>query len=212
MAMVGPGRVINSSFFEKDTYIDEKGREAEPSYKLEMAVPAEGATDEGGPLHDVQNAIYDAIEREWGEAALDEYDNGEIEDPIKDGNELAKKRQAKGKAGDVYENMLVVRAHTLFNRNGENAPGGIYVCGPDAKELEIAERGQVYNGCEGVASVTASPYTISGRRGVTLYLNGFQKTDDGDRIRGSDPSGLFSPMMGKDSAAGGKGRKGRGKR
>ena len=104
----------------------------------------------------------------------------------------------------------MIRASTIFNRNGDDAPGGVYVCGPDAKEIDFADRGKIYNGAYGQVVVNPSPYLISGDKGVTLYLQGFQLIKDGERLRGQDVSSLFKPMMGAESAEGGKGRRGRG--
>lgn len=195
------GRLINNSLFEKDAYTDEKGREATPSYKIEMAFDEKDIVE-------LENAIVAAAVAEWGKDAEKDYDKGEIRSPIIDGNELAKKREAKGKKGDAYAGKLVIRAATIYNRNGDDAPGGVYVCGPDAVEIDFANRGEIYNGVLGVAVVVPSAYSVSGERGVTLYLQGFQKVEDGERLRGQDVSSLFKPMMGKGSET--KGRRSRG--
>ena len=195
------GRLINHALFEKDTFKDEKGREATPRYKIELALEVDS-------VKELEDAIVAAAVAEWGASAEKEYDEGKIDSPILEGDELAAKREAKGKSGDAYKGKLVVRASTQFNKNGDDAPGGVYVCGPDAVELDFADRGQVFNGCFGVAVVVPSAYSISGKRGVTLYLEGFQKTKDGDRLGGGDKSSLFKPMMGAGSES--KGRRSRG--
>lgn len=194
------GRLINNSLFEKDVYKDERGKEAaEPSYKVELAF------DDTGEFKAFEDQIVAVATAEWGDGAADQYFEGVIRAPIQDGNDLAKKREAKGKKGDAYAGKLVLRASSIFNREGNNAAGGVNVCGPDAKALDFAERGRVYNGCYGKVSVTVQPYLIDGRKGIKLYLNGFQLVKDGDRIRGIDLSNMFSPMMG--TASEDKGRK-----
>ena len=198
------GRLVNNSLFEKDAFVDDKGREATPSYKVELAF------DDPKDIVELENAVVAAAVAEWGKDAEKDYDSGVIKSPILDGDELAKRREAKGKKGDAYEGKLVIRASTIYNRNGDDAPGGIYVCGPDAKEIDFADRGKVYNGAYGQVVVNPSPYLISGDKGVTLYLQGFQLVKDGERLRGQDVSSLFKPMMGEASAEGGKGRRGRG--
>ncbi len=202
--MTPVGRLINHSLFEKDVYTDERGREATASYKAELAF------DLDDEFKAFEGAIVDFAVKTWGAAAEEEYWNGAIRAPVLVGDELAKTREEKGKKGDVYAGKYVVRAHTVFNRNGEDGAGGVYVCGPDAKELDFADRGKVYNGCFGKISVTLQAYKIDGRRGITLYLNGFQLVKDGDRIRGGDPSNLFSPMMGQAGGGESKGRRSRG--
>ena len=203
--MTPVGRLINHSLFEKDVFTDKLGREAVPSYKVEIAFdPAE--------MEEFENAVVSAAVEKWGEGAEQDYDDNKIRSPVIDGDELAKARVERGKSGEAYEGKIVVRAKTIFNRNGEDGPGGVYVCGPDAKELDFAEHGSIYNGCYGQASVTLNAYDgiAGGQDGVGLYLNGFQLVREGERLRGADPSSLFSPMMGKDSDK--KGRRTRGKK
>lgn len=185
--MTAVGRLINNSLFERDVYKDPKGREGPPRYKIEMAFDEKDIVD-------LENAIVSVAVAEWGPGAEKEYDDGQIETPILVGDEQAKKREAKGKNGDAYKGKLVIRASTAFNKHGEDAPGGVYVCGPDAKEIDFADRGSIYNGCYGVAVVEPSAYLIDDEKGVTLYLHGFQKVKDGDRLRSQDVSSLFKPM------------------
>ncbi len=201
--MTPVGRLINSSLHETDVYTDARGREAVPSYKVELAFEPDDVVE-------FEAQLASAAVAEWGEGAEDEYWDGDIRSPIQDGDEKAAEREKNDKNGDAYKGMLVLRSHTIFNRNGEDGPGGVYTCGEDAKELDFAERSKIYNGSYGMASVTVQPYKIDGKRGLTLYLNGFQFVKDGERLRGADPSSLFSPMMSKGSSDG-KGRKARGR-
>lgn len=201
--MTAEGRLINSSLFERDVYKDEKGRESKPEYRVELAFDSED------DIKELEDAIIDAAIAEWGDEAEGWYlDDGTIDSPIKDGDELANAREARGKPGEAYRGKFIIRAHTEFNEYGDSASGGIYVAGPDAEKIDFADRGTIYNGCYGVAVVQPSAYSISGRKGVTLYLQGFQKTRDGDPLRGTGVSGLFKPAMGQGSE--GKGRRRRG--
>lgn len=203
--MTPVGRLINHSLFEKDVYTDERGHEADPSYKIEMAF-------EPDELEEFENAIVDVAIDFFGADAEKDYDEQRLRSPITDGDKMAEDREKRGKKGDAYVGKLVVRAKTIFNRNGDDGPGGVYVCNAEAEEMDFAERGKVYNGCYGQMSVTLNPYPgiAGGQPGVSLYLNGFQFVKDGERLRGSDPSSLFSPMMGKGSES--KGRRARGKK
>lgn len=212
-AMSPVGRIINQSVFEKDAFKDERGREGTPEYKCEIAfAPApEGAADDH-PMIVFEDAAIQAAVNEWGESAVDEYWDGSITSPFKDGDQKAEERAKRGKNGDFYKGKLVMNAHTQFNRYGENATGGIYVCGPDAKELPFDQRGQVYNGAWGKISVTFQASTVSGERYVVAYLDGLQLCptpagESDDRLRGKDPSSLFSPMMGGDSESKGRSRR-----
>lgn len=197
------GRLINNSFNVKDVYTNAKGQDGVPSYKAEMVFDPDD-------LEEFEAAIVDVCVDEWGADAEDEYWDGDIRSPIREGNELADDREERGKSGDAYRDKLVIRAHSVFNKFGEDAPGGIYVCGPDAEELDDTERGKlVRNGCFGKMNVTLSPYKVDRQRGVTLYLNGFQYMEEGERLGGSDPSSLFKPAVSKGSSKG-KGRRKRG--
>jgi hypothetical protein len=198
------GRMTNGALFEKDQFVDARGKAADPSYKIELV-----STEAN--IVALEEAVVKAAVAEWGAEAADQYyDTDEIRSPIQDAAAYAAKRREKGKVADAYEGdgLFIVRASTIFNKNGENAPGGVYVCNEESAEVGFAERDQVYNGCYVMANVTASPYVIDGRRGVTLYLNGVQKTADGERLRGKDPSSLFKPMMDKGSEEKGRRRRG----
>lgn len=202
--MTPVGRLINNSLYEKDIYVDERGREADPSYKVELAFDPE-------QIEELENAIVTSAVDFFGAQAEADYDDGKLRSPIIEGDVLAAERAKKGKSGEAYEGKVVIRAKTIFNRDGVDAAGGVYVCGSDAVELDFAEHRLVYNGCYGQASVTINPYNgiAGGQPGISLYLNGFQYIKEGDRLRGSDPSSLFSPMMGEKSE--GKGRRARAK-
>jgi len=193
------GRIINGSLFTKEIYTNEKGQEGTPSYKLEMAF-------EPDALEDLEDAIVQCAIDEWGDDADDDYDNGDIRSPIHDGDELAKKREKKGKSGDAYAGMEIIRASTIYNAHGEDAPGGIYVADAAAEQLTFDERGKVYNGSYGIAIVTPSAYEISGNRGVTLYLQAYQFAKDGEPLRGVNAgASMFTSQVSDKSE--GKGRR-----
>ncbi len=203
--MTPVGRLINNSLFEKDVYTDERGREADASYKVEIAF-------DDGTLEAFEDAIVAEAIAFFGADAEKDYDEGRMRSPILFGDDLAKARADRGKSGEAYEGKLVIRAKTIFNRDGVDAPGGVYVCGPNAEELDFADRRQVYNGCYGQASLSVNPYNgiAGGQPGIGFYLNGFQLVKEGDRLRSNDPSSLFSPMMGEKSES--KGRRARTKK
>lgn len=196
------GRLINHALFEKDAYKDPStGAESKPRYKAEMAFdPAD--------VEDLENAIVDAAVEEWGDKAEAEYDNGQIDSPIIDGDAIAKDRESRGKKGDAYKGKLVVRASTQFNKDGADAPGGVFVAGMDGEELPFTERNKVYNGCMGRLAVIPKAYSIPGRtgqpprRGITLYLTGFMLTGEGERLAsGSPAAGAFKPLAKQGGAA-----------
>jgi len=198
------GRVINCSLFEKDAYEDAKGNKGTPSYKIEMAYDPDD-------LIPAEDQIVDYAISLWGPSAEDQYNDNVIKSPIIDGDKLAAKREKKGKAGDAYKGKDVIRANTQFNLHGQNAPGGVYVCGPDAGQIEAVNQSKVYNGCYGIMAGTVKEYEDNdGNKALKIYLSGFQKTKDGERLAsGTDFSKVFQPVAGAASSEGG-GRRRRG--
>ena len=189
------GRLINHALFEKDVYENPQGGgKGKPRYKVEMAFDPD-------QLNDLEDRIVDMAIEKWGkDAEADYYDKGTIKSPLLFGDELAKKREAKGKEGDAYKGKIVIRASTEFNGQGQNAPGGVYVAGMDAAELPFTDRGKVYPGCMGKAVLTPAVYETPQGRGVTLYLNGFQLTGEGERLTTNTVAGAFQPVNGTASA------------
>lgn len=192
------GRVINASLFEKDKY-DEK---ATPQYKIEMAYDPDD-------LIEAEDAIVDFMVGKWGESAEDEYNDFRIIGPIIEGDELAQRREDKGKQGDAYKGKSVIRANTQFNKVGQNAAGGIAVYDEKVNSVEPAQQAKIYNGCYGVMVGTMSAYkTNKGEKAVKIYLNAFQKTRDGEKLASSaDYSKVFSPVAGGSSSGEGRRRR-----
>lgn len=204
MVSLPEGRVINESMFVKDTFVDERGREATPSYKLEQ-------TFDDADLDDVYNLIMDCAEEKWGASAIEKDDGGNdvlaghIRSPLRDGDEMAAARERKGKDGGAYAGKTVIRMDTIFNAEGNNAEGGIQVWDENVKRVTGANRQVIYRGVYGYAAVVASAYpgVGGGNDGVKFYLNGFQKTrdqgkDDVPLASGSDTSKLFKPVGRKE--------------
>lgn len=185
------GRVINNSLFVKDQY----NEQAVPSYKIEMAFPK-------GVLDAFFDQLLDAAVAKWGAGADDDQN---LVLPILDGDKLAAKREAKGKPGDAYKGMEVIRANTIYNKNGDDAPGGIQVFGPDVSDIGPANQEAIYNGCHGILAVVISPYLNNdGQNALTLYMTAFQKTEDGERLTSPvDRSVLFKPVGRAPAAEGG---------
>lgn len=196
------GRLINNALWEKDAYKDEKGREGKAQYKVEMAFTWE-------EIKELEDAMVAACVETWGDGAEDMYfEQGSIRSAIHDGDELAAEREKKGKKGDAYRGLAIMRAGTIYNANGDDAPGGVYVADENAEPLDFANRGKVYNGCYGIAVVEPSTSQIDGVKRVSLYLQGFQFARDGERLRGDNVSSLFKPM-GAESEGESKGRRAR---
>ena len=202
------GQMVNGQLFEKDAYTDERtGQTGVPKYKIEVAFDNAAADEVFGHL-------YDYIEAMWGSAKADYFASGatggndEVLSPLIDGETLKRKRENKGKKGDAYAGKTVIRAGTIFNHEGNDAGGGIYVCDEDAKQLlptDGAGRGRMYNGCMVRAAMVIDDYVDqkSGLPALMFYLQAVQRTGDGVKlVSGPDYSGVFKPTGRKPGADG----------
>lgn len=200
------GRLINASLFEKDVYVDERtGKEGTPQYKLEMTFdPNDVQGDDKNPNY-FEDRIFDAIEAEWGKGAIDDFINGKIKCFV-EGDKLAKKREQKGKEGSAYKGKLVLRATTVYNKDGADGPGGIQVFGPDVSPIDFANQGEIYLGCYVQANVTIHCYDDNnGDPAIKFYLNAVQKVKEGERlVPKKDMAGAFKPVGRTEGAASGR--------
>jgi Enterobacter phage Enc34, ssDNA-binding protein len=189
------GRLINHSLFVADIYKDERGNEAEPSYKIEVAFDPGELLGEGK----FEDNIINAACAEWGDSAETDVLEGRIK-WYKDGNEMAADRKAKGKPGDAYEGKLVIRAHTKYSKFGNEGPGGIAVYDEEVNPVEpVNGDAVVFRGYYGVVAVSLNPYIDSKtkQKCVGYYLQAFQKTrgTEEDKLSGTaDHSDLFKPV------------------
>lgn len=185
-------RLINSNLFTKDAY----NKKATPSYKLEIAIDADSEE-----YADLEEAALDAADEYWGPGAGDDED---LVLPFISGDKLANKREKRGKPGDAYKGMIVIRANTIYNAEGVDGPGGIQVFDQDAERVEAARQGEIYNGCYGIAAVTWGFYEDDdGNNAMKFYLSAFQKTGEGEKlITASDKSGMFKPVARADGSKG----------
>ncbi len=192
------GRIINHSLFVKDQFNDD----ATPGYKIEMAF-------EPDDLDPVEGELAAAALAKWGAGADDAYYDEKIISPVLYGDRLAQRREEKGKQGDAYMGKLVIRAHTIFNKHGQDGPGGVQVYGPDVAEIGGAQAHEIYAGCYGQAVVTIGTYdeSRSGDHALMFYLSAFQKTRDGEPlVSAADHSEMFKPV-GRDQEGGTGGRR-----
>ena len=190
------GRLGFNALWEKDAYKDEKtGAESEPKYKADLIL----STDDTGDLWDL---VYEEgmAGNGMSEAQLDTaIQSGMFIVPIKNGDEIAANREAKGKNGDAVKGKEILRASTLFNSNGDNAPGGVFVVDENNEQIEWDKRGKVYLGCDMILSTSFSYYKTGTSQGVTAYLNGAQYVGDNERL-GQDKSKLFAPLATQEGA------------
>jgi hypothetical protein len=175
------GRVINHSLFVKDQYNDK----STPAYKVEIAIDADSDA-----YYELEDRLLAFADDKWGKGAGDDPD---LILPFIDGDRLANKREKKGKDGSAYAGKIVIRANTIYNKDGQDGPGGVQVYDQDVEEVSPARSSEVYRGCYGEAAVNIGTYEDDdGNNAIKFYLAAFQKTKEGERLTSSaDKSGLF---------------------
>lgn len=199
------GRVINHSVFEMDKFNDK----ANASYKIELAF------DDNEELDDLYKEMYDFAVATWGAGA--DAEDAPLVIPLKDGNKMADKREKDGKNGDAYKGKIVLRANTIYNQHGENAPGGLKIVNENSDGyLEFSEHDKFYRGCEARIALTLKAYMhkYKVRDGeeieepaITCYISAVQYCGPGERLAGErDDTKLFAPV-GRDQEGGSGGRK-----
>jgi hypothetical protein len=198
-------RMINGSLFERDIYKDlATGKEGDPRYKAQVAF---ADTEENrDALNDI---IVKELIAEWGESAEEEFFEGKISDPLRNGDKLKAAREAKGKSGDAFGGMIVLSADTKYNRNGDDAEGGVAAFDEMAEVVPMLQKDKFYNGCFVKLSVTVSCWEGTDRTGkfraVKFYLQGVQFVKDGERLRATARN-PFSQQV-RDAGEGGRERK-----
>lgn len=199
------GRLINNSLFERDQFDDQ----SKLAYSIEIAISKDDKA-----FDDIIDKLYAAAEAA-GLPGNEKFtiDDGDVACGIIDGDDYAKKRERLGKPADAYKGNWVIRAKSLYNKDGVEGPGGTAVFDEEAKAVTIQNQSVVYNGCYGIAAVTIGTYVDNGKGGTGLpstkfYLAGFQKSRDGERFAAArDMSSVFKPLGVKAAAGGGERRR-----
>lgn len=192
------GRLINFSLFERDQY----DKEAKLKYNIELAFDPDQVYGEGTEEEpSVEDVLYAAAEHYWGEGAGQRFLDGDIRSPLLIGDNMKAKRDAKGKPGDAYEGKIVIRAGTIFNKDGFAGPGGIDVWDEELKAIAAVAQAKVYRGSYGAASLVVDNYTDTDPRTdeeilcLMFYLKAYQFLEDGERlVLMADTAGAFKAV------------------
>jgi hypothetical protein len=207
------GLVLVANLGERDVYKNpEGGAEGKPKYKVVLAFDAAQVEGEGT----IEDAMADAVAAAYGDAVAEEWlDKTNVTRirPQKDGDAVSREREEKGKDGAHTKGKLVISADSIYNKDGQEGPGGFSVYGPDTAPIAAMDiTGETYAGSYGIAAVTISTYKDyprKGDRGVKLYLTAFQKTRNGPKLSsGGDNSGLFKAVAGTTAPVAGSRRRG----
>lgn len=190
-------RVLVVNLLERDVYKDkDTGAEGKPKYKVVLAFDRNQVIGEGT----IEDKMADAIEAAYGAATAQEWLDGRQDriSPLKDGDEIAKEREAAAKDGSANKGKIILSADSIYNKDGVEGPGGFLVYGADNQKYSPALHGDLYGGMYGCAAVTLhayKDYPRKGDRGVKCYLSQFQKTRDGEKLA-AEKSSLFAPVAG----------------
>lgn len=197
------GRLINHAIFERDIFTDSNGKEGKPKYNVELAFAPADVTGEAAEGNDptLEDHLFNYAEEKWGEGAGQDFLDGNIRNPLLDGDKLKKKREKNGKVGDAYEGLIVIRANTLFNRHGEEGPGGIQVWDENVESVDPVNREKVYNGSMGVARLSIDDYEddhYETGNALMFYLSAYQFTGDGERLVASADTSTAFKAVGRE--------------
>ena len=188
--MTPKGRLVNNALWVKESYTDERGVEGKPRYKIEMAFDWDDVSE-------IIEHEYDLAEDMWGDDFDDieeAFKKKQIKSCFRDGDEIAKDRQKKGKPFDAYEGKAILRASTDFNWEGDNGPGGIYVADEYGERIDFTNHSKVYNGSYGYALIKLTPYKVVDNRYIAAYVNGYQFAEDGDRFSQPAAASAFGAL------------------
>ena len=182
------GMLVYGHLFVKQQYNDA----SKPQYSAEAVYDEDDLIECG---------FYDAVDAIMEEEGWEEGDEG-FNHPAKDGNKKAKRREKKGKDGSAYEDKIILKATTDFNKDGDDDSGGVQVYDEDVNEIDFTEKKSMYNGCIIRMGIKLKAYEMSeDNYGVKCYLTAVQRAGDGERLGGSsDHSSLFEKVgrKGKD--------------
>lgn len=82
------------------------------------------------------------------------------------------------------------KGHYYMSCSSKERPGLV-----DRQVNPITDRSDLYSGCYARVAISAFPYSNSGNKGVTFFLNHVQKMRDGDHLDGrSKPEDVFDAL------------------
>lgn len=172
------GRVSFPALFEPDTFGDQK-----PKYSVTLIFGEEA------DVSDLRKRIQDAVRGKWGPEAAKK-----LLDPAKSPSFWRPLRECGEKPS--YVELGYDESDTFAKFSTEYRP----VCMAPDKRLIQEDDGRIYAGCYGRVSYEIGCWESQGKKGVTLYLKGFQFARAGERIGGSGSVDLgFDELPADDS-------------
>lgn len=133
--------------------------------------------DESEDLSKLEEAIEAALVKKFGEVPSN------YASPIKNGDD---KKDKDGNPRPEYAGRMYI---TVKNK-ADKPP---YIVGADVQP--ILNESEIYGGCKARVSINVSAYDFMGTKGVSLWLQGVQKTSDGEPFgQASRPEDDFTPF------------------
>lgn len=136
-----------------------------PKYSVSLIIPK----DDTATVNKIKAAIQAAYEE--GQSTLKGSGKSVpalsmIKTPLRDGD-------TERPDDEAYANSYFI------NANSSTAPGIV-----DADRNPILDKGEMYSGCKGRASINIYAYNVNGNRGIACGLNNLQKISDGTPLGG----------------------------
>lgn len=144
----------------------------EPKYSATWIIPKDSPQ-----IRTIKEAIVKALDDKFPGKRKNGVWPSAMHNPLKDGDEMADEHPE-------YAGSYALRA------SSKNRP---LVMGR-RKEMLAEEDGVIYSGCFCNASLAAAGFDAQAKKGVTVYLNGVQFVQDGERLAGFDASGDFEDL------------------
>lgn len=201
------------NLIEAKPYTDEHGKKGEPRYTLDMIFNPDDQTKfrtEGGDGQlvevDLAKLCVQAARERWPELADPALLKSELTKgwPIKKGDLIAAKREAKKKDGEAFKGKIILSAKSY-----ENVKPILSFVDPKTKtarrlsrtsdtDMKLAEelfQGGNYFGAE----LSLKPTEVSGTKYITLYINSVRYLAEGEKFGGKGMMDRFDGVYGGES-------------
>ena len=163
-------RLSHPHLFEPSVMKVKGVAKGEPAYSIEMLFDKKTTK-----LEDLNKRITRAKIAEWG--ADKENWPSPLRTPVTDGDKPKKNsKTGKMEVKPEHKGMWVVKARTLAQYNKPEVV--------DQEGEKITEKSEVYPGCYARAYITARPYEVGDKYGVSFMLEAVQKAKEGEAIGG----------------------------
>jgi len=198
-------------------YTDEHGKKGEPRYTMDMIFDAADiakfrAEDGSGNLVEVgvdRLAVQLAKER-WPELSDPAVLKAELTKgwPLKKGDVMAAKKEAKNKDGEPFKGKIVITAKSYenvkpilsyYDKTANNGKGGFRVLNRGS-DVDMAKASDLFQGGNYFgAELTMKATEVSGTKFITFYINAVRYLGEGEKFGGKGMMDRFDGVYGGES-------------